>query len=49
MFDTIQMAFIGPASREDLGFSHSYDVFVDSYHVDEDFNGPSSYKIAGRV
>ncbi|KAG8929749.1 hypothetical protein FRC01_003828 [Tulasnella sp. 417] len=39
--------YIGPASREDQGFNHSYDVFVDSYQSDEDFTG--WYKMAGRM
>ncbi|KAG8981346.1 hypothetical protein FRB90_007314, partial [Tulasnella sp. 427] len=39
--------YIGPASREDKGFNHSYDVFVDSYQSDEDLNG--WYKMAGRM
>ncbi|KAG9041580.1 hypothetical protein FS837_012055 [Tulasnella sp. UAMH 9824] len=39
--------YIGPASREDKGFNHSYDVFVDSYQSDEDFSG--WYKMAGRM
>ncbi|KAG1834242.1 hypothetical protein EV424DRAFT_1363494 [Suillus variegatus] len=41
--------YIGPASREDSGFDHSYDVFVDSYHSDEDLTDPSYYKMAGRM
>lgn len=44
-----QILYIGPASREDAGFSHSYDVYVDSYQSDEDLNDPSFYKMAGRV
>jgi hypothetical protein len=43
------MVFIGPASREDEGFSHSYDVVLDSYQQDEDLNDPDFYKMAGRV
>ncbi|KAG8932558.1 hypothetical protein FRC02_000936 [Tulasnella sp. 418] len=39
--------FIGPASREDQGFLHSYDVVVDSYQSDEDFS--DWYKMAGRM
>lgn len=41
--------YIGPASREDAGFSHSYDVYVDSYQSDEDLSDPSFYKMAGRM
>lgn len=41
--------YIGPASREDSGFDHSYDIFVDSYHSDEDLTDPSYYKMAGRM
>ncbi|KAG2343237.1 hypothetical protein BDR05DRAFT_976047 [Suillus weaverae] len=41
--------YIGPASREDSGFNHSYDVFVDSYHSDENLTDPSYYKMAGRM
>lgn len=44
-----QILYIGPASREDAGFSHSYDVYVDSYQSDEDLSDPSFYKMAGRV
>jgi len=44
-----QILYIGPASREDAGFSHSYDVYVDSYQSDEELNDPSFYKMAGRV
>jgi len=43
------MLFIGPASREDAGFGHSYDVLVDSYASDEDLSDPNFYKMAGRV
>ena len=43
------MIFIGPASRQDAGFEHSYDVLVDSYEADEDLNDPTFYKMAGRV
>lgn len=43
------MVFIGPKSREDMGFTHSYDVFVDSYESDEDISDWSNYKMAGRV
>ncbi|KAH7884978.1 hypothetical protein F5I97DRAFT_1928401 [Phlebopus sp. FC_14] len=41
--------YIGPASREDKGFAHSYDVFVDSFQSDEDLSDPSFYKMAGRM
>ncbi|KAG1749284.1 hypothetical protein EDB19DRAFT_1893618 [Suillus lakei] len=41
--------YIGPASREDSGFDHSYDVSVDSYHSDENLSDPSFYKMAGRM
>ncbi|KAJ8691539.1 hypothetical protein PTI98_011101 [Pleurotus ostreatus] len=43
------MVFIGPASREDAGFSHSYDLMVDSYQSDEDLSDPNFYKMAGRM
>lgn len=43
------MVFIGPGSREDAGFYHSYDVLVDSYGSDEDLSDPDWYKMAGRV
>lgn len=49
MLFMIQMVFIGPASREDAGFSHSYDLMVDSYQSDEDLSDPNFYKMAGRV
>ncbi|KAL4080928.1 hypothetical protein J3A83DRAFT_4084532 [Scleroderma citrinum] len=38
-----------PATREDAGFAHSYDVYVDSYQSDEDLSDPSFYKMAGRM
>ncbi|KAI9465512.1 hypothetical protein BJY52DRAFT_1183607 [Lactarius psammicola] len=41
--------FIGPANREDAGFEHSYDVFVDTYHAAEDLSNPDEYKMAGRM
>ncbi|KAL0961033.1 hypothetical protein HGRIS_006023 [Hohenbuehelia grisea] len=41
--------FIGPASLEDGGFSHSYDIMVDSYQSDEDLSDPSFYKMSGRM
>ncbi|KAJ6573165.1 hypothetical protein DFH09DRAFT_1312414 [Mycena vulgaris] len=40
--------FIGPASREDRGFMHSYDVVLDSYHSDEDFDA-DWFKMGGRM
>jgi hypothetical protein len=44
------MVFIGPANREDKGFTHSYDVLVDSYQSDEDLSSdPNYYKMAGRA
>lgn len=43
------MIFIGPASREDGGFSQSYDVLVDTYESDEDLKDPMHYKMAGRM
>lgn len=43
------MVFVGPKTREDMGFEHSYDVFVDSYESDEDTSDWSNYKMAGRV
>ncbi|KAA1469962.1 hypothetical protein DENSPDRAFT_654147 [Dentipellis sp. KUC8613] len=43
------MVFIGPASRENAGFNHSYDVVVDSYKADEDLRDPGYYKMAGRM
>lgn len=41
--------YIGPATREDAGFTHSYDVYVDSYQSDEDTSDPWNYKMAGRM
>ncbi|KAI6041382.1 hypothetical protein EDC04DRAFT_2669187 [Pisolithus marmoratus] len=41
--------YIGPATREDAGFAHSYDVYVDSYQSDEDLSDPWNYKMAGRM
>jgi len=43
-----QILFVGPTSREDRGFRNSYDVFVDSYHSDEDY-GVGWYKMGGRM
>ncbi|KAN0139853.1 hypothetical protein V8E53_002515 [Lactarius tabidus] len=41
--------FIGPASREDAGFDHSFDVFVDTFHAAEDLSNPDEYKMGGRM
>ncbi|KAF8501014.1 hypothetical protein F5888DRAFT_1324947 [Russula emetica] len=41
--------FIGPATREDSGFDHSYDVFVDTYQATEDLSDLEDYKIGGRM
>jgi len=41
--------FIGPATREESGFDHSYDVFVDSYQATEDLSDLENYKIGGRM
>ncbi|EKM51506.1 uncharacterized protein PHACADRAFT_212152 [Phanerochaete carnosa HHB-10118-sp] len=43
------IVFVGPGSREDKGFRHSYDVLVDTYESDEDLSDPSFYKMAGRM
>ncbi|KAH8114363.1 hypothetical protein DFH11DRAFT_1877670 [Phellopilus nigrolimitatus] len=43
------MVFVGPRSREDKGFSHSYDVLVDSYESDEDVSDVKYFKMAGRM
>ncbi|KIJ62721.1 hypothetical protein HYDPIDRAFT_114413 [Hydnomerulius pinastri MD-312] len=43
------IVYIGPASREDKGFAHSYDVLVDSFQSDEDLSDPSFYKMSGRM
>ncbi|KAI6027519.1 hypothetical protein BKA83DRAFT_4230148 [Pisolithus microcarpus] len=50
-FDNILLIilYIGPATREDAGFTHSYDVYVDSYQSDEDISDPWNYKMAGRM
>ncbi|KAJ7033236.1 hypothetical protein C8F04DRAFT_1104983 [Mycena alexandri] len=40
--------FIGPASREDRGFMYSYDVVLDSYMSNEDFNA-GWFKMGGRM
>jgi hypothetical protein len=44
-----QILFIGPASREDAGFDHSYDVLVDTYEAAEDLSNPDEYKMGGRL
>ncbi|KAI6114180.1 hypothetical protein F5141DRAFT_1213305 [Pisolithus sp. B1] len=44
-----RILYIGPATREDAGFIHSYDVYVDSYQSDEDISDPWNYKMAGRI
>ncbi|KAI0269812.1 hypothetical protein BC834DRAFT_863487 [Gloeopeniophorella convolvens] len=41
--------FVGPASREDAGFNHSYDVLVDTYQASEDLSDPQVYKMGGRM
>lgn len=46
---TLKIVFVGPESREDKGFLHSYDVLVDSYQSYEDLSDPEYYKMAGRV
>jgi hypothetical protein len=43
------MLFIGPTSREDAGFNHSYDVLVDTYQAAEDLRDPEEYKMGGRM
>ncbi|KAJ7478909.1 hypothetical protein FB451DRAFT_1450504 [Mycena latifolia] len=40
--------YIGPGSREDCGFLHSYDVVVDSYLAAEDFDA-DWFKMSGRM
>jgi hypothetical protein len=42
-----QILFIGPATREDAGFLHSYDVVLDSFQWEEDFS--EWYKLAGSM
>jgi hypothetical protein len=44
----MQILFIGPASREDRGFLHSYDVVVDSYMAEEDISA-GWFKMGGRM
>ncbi|KZT12003.1 uncharacterized protein LAESUDRAFT_162413 [Laetiporus sulphureus 93-53] len=43
------IVFVGPGSRKDPGFRHSYDVLVDSYQSDEDLADAHVYKMAGRM
>ena len=43
------MVFVGPASREDAGFDHSYDVLVDTYQAAEDLSDPDDYRMGGRM
>ena len=43
------MLFVGPASREDAGFDHSYDVLVDTYQAAEDLSNPDEYRMGGRM
>ncbi|KAI5121401.1 hypothetical protein M0805_003173 [Coniferiporia weirii] len=43
------MVFVGPRNREDKGFSHSYDVLVDSYESEENLSDWRNYKMAGRM
>jgi len=45
----LQMVFVGPASREDAGFDHSYDVLVDTYQAAEDLSDPDDYRMGGRM
>ncbi|KAJ7101322.1 hypothetical protein B0H15DRAFT_1017788 [Mycena belliarum] len=40
--------YIGPESREDRGFLHSYDVALDSYLAAEDFNA-DWFQMSGRM
>ena len=44
-----QILFLGPASREDAGFEHSYDVLVDTYQAAEDLSDPDEYRMGGRL
>ena len=44
-----QIVFVGPSSREDLGFSHSFDLILDSYHTKENLSDPMFFQIGGRV
>ncbi|KAF8558316.1 hypothetical protein OG21DRAFT_1405230 [Imleria badia] len=43
------IVYIGPATREDKGFAHSYDVLVDSFQSEEDLSDPLYYRMAGRM
>jgi hypothetical protein len=43
------IVYIGPATREDKGFAHSYDVLVDSFQSEEDLSDPLFYKMSGRM
>ncbi|KAF8440820.1 hypothetical protein L210DRAFT_3399850 [Boletus edulis BED1] len=43
------IVYVGPATREDKGFAHSYDVLVDSFQSEEDLSDPLFYKMAGRM
>jgi hypothetical protein len=45
----LQIVFVGPASREDAGFDHSYDVLVDTYQAAEDLSDMEDYKMGGRM
>src|SRR5258707_6707424 len=45
----LQILFIGPATREDAGFDHSYDVLVDSYQAAEDLSDLEDYRQGGRM
>ena len=45
----LQILFVGPGSREDLGFDHSYDVLVDTYQAEEDLSDPDNYQMGGRM
>lgn len=45
--DLSQILFIGPATREDGGFLHSYDAVLDSFQWEEDFS--EWYKLAGSM
>ena len=46
---TPQILFIGPVSREDTGFDHSFNVLVDTFHAAEDLSDPDEYEMAGRM
>ena len=49
IYTPLQMVFVGPASREDAGFDHSYDVLVDTYQAAEDLSDPETYNMGGRM